>query len=245
MEDSQDLNEQSVSLNSISVLLKNVVVRWLKIILEGIYCKKKFLLNIFLVKFWILFQDHKTYLWKCLLFLLNDIMFWGLPWLSSCKDNARKMRALKLCSVFYCLNSFKHPLYWVLSQRRLDGACGVDSQKYERWSISPAYLLFTLRMVTTVLKGFPDFAKVFTGLPCGSADKESTRNVGDLGSIPGLWRSPGEGKGCPWRIPWTVWFMKSQRVGHDWATFTLPREECTRLEAAILKFRFLNGKGLI
>ena len=31
--------------------------------------------------------------------------------------------------------------------------------------------------------------------PCGSAGKESACNVGDLGSIPGLGRSPGEGKG--------------------------------------------------
>ena len=33
------------------------------------------------------------------------------------------------------------------------------------------------------------------GFTCGSAGKESTYNVGDLGSIPGLVRSPGEGKG--------------------------------------------------
>ena len=33
--------------------------------------------------------------------------------------------------------------------------------------------------------------------PCGSAGKESTFNVGDLGSIPGLGRSPGEGKDYP------------------------------------------------
>ena len=33
------------------------------------------------------------------------------------------------------------------------------------------------------------------GFPCGSAGKESAHNVGDLGSIPGLGRSPGEGKG--------------------------------------------------
>jgi len=33
--------------------------------------------------------------------------------------------------------------------------------------------------------------------PCGSAGKESACNVGDLGSIPGLERSPGEGKGYP------------------------------------------------
>ena len=31
--------------------------------------------------------------------------------------------------------------------------------------------------------------------PGGSAGKESTYNVGDQGSIPGLGRSPGEGKG--------------------------------------------------
>ena len=30
------------------------------------------------------------------------------------------------------------------------------------------------------------------GLPGGSAGKESARNAGDLGSIPGLGRSPGE-----------------------------------------------------
>ena len=36
-----------------------------------------------------------------------------------------------------------------------------------------------------------------TIFPCGSAGKESACNVGDLGSIPGLGRSPGEGKGYP------------------------------------------------
>jgi len=35
------------------------------------------------------------------------------------------------------------------------------------------------------------------GFPCGSASKEFACNVGDLGSIPGLGRSPGEEKGCP------------------------------------------------
>ena len=37
------------------------------------------------------------------------------------------------------------------------------------------------------------------GFPCGSAGKESACNVGDLGSIPGLGRSPGEGKGYPFQ----------------------------------------------
>ena len=33
------------------------------------------------------------------------------------------------------------------------------------------------------------------GLPCGSVGKESACSVEDLGSIPGLGRFPGEGKG--------------------------------------------------
>ena len=41
------------------------------------------------------------------------------------------------------------------------------------------------------------FPAVCTGFPCGSAGKESTCNAGDLGSIPGLERSPGEEKGYP------------------------------------------------
>ena len=47
------------------------------------------------------------------------------------------------------------------------------------------------------------------GFPGGSDDKKSTHISGDMGSIPGSGRSPGEGNGNPlqyscWRIPWTV-----------------------------------------
>ena len=38
---------------------------------------------------------------------------------------------------------------------------------------------------------------LFLGFPCGPAGKESACSVGDLSSIPGLGRSPGEGKGYP------------------------------------------------
>ena len=34
-------------------------------------------------------------------------------------------------------------------------------------------------------------------LPGGSADEESACNAGDLGSVPGLGRYPGGGKGYP------------------------------------------------
>ena len=38
---------------------------------------------------------------------------------------------------------------------------------------------------------------LYMGFPCGSAGKESAYNVGDLGSVPELGRSPGEGNGYP------------------------------------------------
>ena len=38
---------------------------------------------------------------------------------------------------------------------------------------------------------------VFFNFPCSSAGKEYACNMGDLGLIPGLGRSPGEGKGYP------------------------------------------------
>ena len=53
----------------------------------------------------------------------------------------------------------------------------------------------------------------------------SAGDTGDLGSIPGLGRSPGGGRGnhssiLTWRIPWTeepggLQFIVLYRVGHD------------------------------
>ena len=40
---------------------------------------------------------------------------------------------------------------------------------------------------------------VLLGFSCGSAGKESTCKVGDLGLILGLGRNPGEGKGYPFQ----------------------------------------------
>jgi len=68
---------------------------------------------------------------------------------------------------------------------------------------------------------------VFLGFPGGSDGKESTCNVGDLGSIPGLGRSPGGWQPTPVflpgdfpmdRVAWWAIAMGWQRVGHDWAT---------------------------
>ena len=58
--------------------------------------------------------------------------------------------------------------------------------------------------------------------------KNPPANAGDVGSIPGSGRSPGEGNGnhssiLTWRIPWTgepaeLQSVGSQRVGQDLTT---------------------------
>ena len=53
------------------------------------------------------------------------------------------------------------------------------------------------------------------GFPCGSAGKESTCNAGDLGSIPGLGRPPGERKDYTLQCSGLENCMEFQRVGHD------------------------------
>ena len=67
-------------------------------------------------------------------------------------------------------------------------------------------------------------------LPCGSNGKESACNAGDPGSVSGLGRSSGERNGNPLqnsclenpmdRRAWGLQSVRSQRVGHDWATNT-------------------------
>ena len=55
-------------------------------------------------------------------------------------------------------------------------------------------------------RGLGCFAKHLIQLPffpCGSNGKEFACNVGDLGSIPGLGRCPGEGKGNP--LQYSCW----------------------------------------
>ena len=60
-------------------------------------------------------------------------------------------------------------------------------------------------LLVPVLKEYSS-PPVFLGTPGGSDSKESTYNVGDLGSIPGLGRYPEEGMAThssilAWRIP--------------------------------------------
>ena len=62
---------------------------------------------------------------------------------------------------------------------------------------------------------------VFLSFPCCSAGKEPTHKARDLGSIPGLGKSSGDGKVYPLQYSGHGEFhglqsMGSQRVRHDW-----------------------------
>ena len=93
-------------------------------------------------------------------------------------------------------------------------------------SVGLRFLICKMRIIINTSKYFVKSKWVkpgkWLGFPCGSAGKESACNAGDLGSIPGLGRSPGEGKGYPLQYSGlkNSPFMGSQRVRHDWVTFT-------------------------
>ena len=62
----------------------------------------------------------------------------------------------------------------------------------------PAYKLNKQSNSSALTYSFPDLTNLSQlGFPCGSAGKEATCNVVDLGLIPGLGWCPGEGKHYP------------------------------------------------
>ena len=62
-----------------------------------------------------------------------------------------------------------------------------------RFSAIPIKL--PMAFFTELMAVFNSTLLIFLGFPFGSAGRESAHNAGDLGSIPGLGRYPGEGKG--------------------------------------------------
>ena len=100
-------------------------------------------------------------------------------------------------------------LFWGDSKSTADGDCSHEIKR----------CLLLGRKVMTNLDSILDF-------PGGSDGKASVYNAGDLGSIPGLGRFPGEDNGNPLQysclenpMDGGAWCrllsMGSQRVGHD------------------------------
>ena len=87
------------------------------------------------------------------------------------------------------------------------------------------------------------------GLPWWLSGKESTCNAGDLGSMPGWGRSPGEGNGNPLQyscleIPWTEEPGGPQsmgcRVRHDWALWPQQDNLGSGIDSAVSSLCRLN-----
>ena len=83
----------------------------------------------------------------------------------------------------------------------------------------------------------------------GSDSKASAYNAGDLGSIPGSGRSPGEGNSNPPQYSCLAWMeepgrlqsMGSQRVGHDGATsLSLSQQEMKSMPPSALHSLFVD-----
>ena len=82
------------------------------------------------------------------------------------------------------------------------------------------------------------------GFPCGSAGKESACNAGDLGSIPGLGRSAGEGNGYPLQYSWaslvTHLVKNPPAMQETWVrslSWEVPLEKGTATHSSILAWR--------
>ena len=63
------------------------------------------------------------------------------------------------------------------------------AERQTEWGGVPGRKRSFRHLIISVRKNFPD----------SSVSKESACNAGDLGSIPGLGRFPGEGKGYPFQ----------------------------------------------
>ena len=105
---------------------------------------------------------------------------------------------------------------WAVGRQGLSGRC---LERYPEWitnypkhlcnRVTSCYSFFDVDHVKSFLLSLLQCCFCFMfcffglkspgilGFPCSSAGKESARNAGDLGSIPGLGRSLGEGHGKP------------------------------------------------
>ena len=118
-------------------------------------------------------------------FTLSEARLWGLgmcrtPALTSYSQNVHPGSPFRLQThLTICPSEPNHALLWTVT-------------KSHRMFIT--HILFLLTFLKLFLKLI---LYIYMGFPGGSEVKASACNAGDLGSIPGLGRSPGEGNGNP------------------------------------------------
>ena len=110
-----------------------------------------------------------------------------------------------LLLVIICLNKHLNFLADLKFYLQIFSAWEFPKNSLLMWKYNPNSFHLSLRgnLLSPILPSSPnhlshlEWFSLSLLFPCGSAGKESACNVGDLGSIPGLGGSPGEGKGYP------------------------------------------------
>ena len=143
-------------------------------------------------------------------------------------ESIQKNKSLYFSSGFYlffyriAIQSFFNPSFWQSLLRKLwvgqtmklwifSAQCHLLSTwKNFTHSVSDFNNISSINPSTPFMRWLPRITSRYTDkltkhlvyFPCGSAGKESACNAGDLGSIPRLGRSPGEGIGYPLQYSW-------------------------------------------
>ena len=125
--------------------------------------------------------------------------------LKACKVPQRLMRGWEKSIISLIIETNGKPAPIWVSGEHLRTSCNtrINSVILHHSSPLPVHSFhFSLLVIIDFLPVSPLFSispppRFPGGFPGGSDSKESTCNVGDLGSIPGLGRSPGEGTGYP------------------------------------------------
>ena len=166
--------------------------------------------------------------WVAVVQLLSRVRFFASPWTAACQTSLSftiSQSLLKLMSIesmmpsnhlVLCHPLLLLPLIWVVHSSYLTIFLyiwvSLVAQLVKNLPAMQETLVWFLGRVDPLEKGWRRDrlpTPVFLGFPCSSAVKESTCNVGDLGSTPG-WEDPLEkGKATPssilaWRIPCTL-----------------------------------------
>ena len=129
---------------------------------------------------------------------------------------------------------FYGPYLYLLGRWRLKNFC---SEEFLRPSLSYSFCFVLFLAMCFLQKGFP----------CGSAGEESACNVGELGSIPGLGRSPGKGNSYPLQYSGLENSKNCivhglQRISHNWATFTFTSFKSARLLIWVFPVNSINDQ---
>ena len=125
----------------------------------------------------------------------------------------------------------------------------LDKWLRKLWCIYTMEYYSTIKNNTfeSVLMKWKKLESIIQGFPGGSKDKASACNTGDLGSIPGLGRSPAEGHGNPLQYSGLenphggLQSMGSQRVGYDRAAKQTHTRTRTRTEVTLRGQPYLEG----